>query len=54
MISIVNHENRELVRACLHSLPAACHGLAWQATVVDNDSGDGSLEMLARSSPRSR
>jgi N-acetylglucosaminyl-diphospho-decaprenol L-rhamnosyltransferase len=46
-ISIVNHENREMVRACLLSLPAACAGTTWHATVIDNVSGDGSLEMLA-------
>ena len=46
-ISIVNHENRELVRACLLTLPAACAGIDWHATVIDNRSGDGSLEMLA-------
>jgi len=46
-ISIVNHENRELARACLLSLPAACAGTTWHATVIDNVSADGSLEMLA-------
>ncbi|HEX3541309.1 MAG TPA: glycosyltransferase family 2 protein [Acidimicrobiales bacterium] len=50
-ISIVNHENRELVRRCLDSLPAACVGLTWRATVIDNCSGDGSREMLARDFP---
>lgn len=51
VISIVNHENRDLVRACLLSLPAACKGLDWRATVIDNVSGDGSLEMLAGEFP---
>ena len=51
LISIVNHENRDLLRACLHSLPAAGRGVSWQATVVDNVSGDGSLEMLAAEFP---
>ncbi len=46
-ISIVNHENREMVRACLLSLPDACAATSWHATVIDNDSRDGSLEMLA-------
>ncbi|MDP9074934.1 MAG: glycosyltransferase family 2 protein [Actinomycetota bacterium] len=46
-VSIVNHQNRELLRSCLTSLPAACQGLAWHTTVIDNASGDGSLEMLA-------
>ncbi|MGH9125504.1 MAG: glycosyltransferase family 2 protein [Acidimicrobiales bacterium] len=51
LISIVNHENRDLLRACLQSLPAACAGLEWEATVVDNVSKDGSLEMLAAEFP---
>jgi GT2 family glycosyltransferase len=50
-ISIVNHENRELVRACLESLPEACNRLAYRTTVVDNVSCDGSLEMLAQEFP---
>jgi N-acetylglucosaminyl-diphospho-decaprenol L-rhamnosyltransferase len=51
LISIVNHENRDLVRACLLSLPAACEGLDWAVTVIDNVSGDGSLAMLAAEFP---
>jgi GT2 family glycosyltransferase len=50
-ISIVNHQNRDLVRRCLASLPAACPGVSWHATVVDNRSDDGSLEMLAAEFP---
>ena len=50
-ISIVDHENRDMVRACLLSLPDACRGLSWRATVIDNVSGDGSLEMLASEFP---
>jgi hypothetical protein len=50
-ISIVDHENRDLVANCLRSLPAACHGITWQATVIDNVSDDGSLEMLAADFP---
>lgn len=53
-ISIVDHQNREVVRACLLSLPDACQGLAWRATVIDNVSGDGSLEMLAADFPEVR
>jgi len=50
-ISIVDHENRDLVRACLRTLPDACRGLRWRTTVIDNVSGDGSLEMLAAEFP---
>jgi GT2 family glycosyltransferase len=47
-ISIVNTNSRELLRACLASLPAACAGISWRATVVDNASTDGSAEMVQR------
>lgn len=50
-VSIVDHENREVVRACLLTLPAAVEGLTWRATVIDNVSGDGSLDMLAAEFP---
>ncbi|MHB1534373.1 MAG: glycosyltransferase family 2 protein [Acidimicrobiales bacterium] len=50
-ISIVNHRNRDLVRRCLASLPAAGPNVEWQATVIDNASGDGSPEMLAAEFP---
>lgn len=45
-VSIVSHENRDLLRRCLSSLPAACQSLRWHATVVDNRSGDGSAAMV--------
>jgi hypothetical protein len=51
LVSIVNHQNRDRVHACLASLPAACEGIDWSATVIDNASGDGSLEMLATEFP---
>lgn len=43
-----------MVRSCLRSLPDACQGLAWRATVIDNVSNDGSLEMLASDFPEVR
>lgn len=46
-ISIVNTSNRELLRRCLSSLPGACKGLSFRATVVDNASMDGSAGMVA-------
>jgi GT2 family glycosyltransferase len=51
VISIVNHQNRALLADCLLSIPAACEGIDYQVTVVDNVSGDGSLEMLAGQFP---
>jgi len=50
-ISIVDHENRDMVRTCLGSLPGACRGLSWRTTVIDNVSRDGSLDMLAADFP---
>ncbi len=50
-VSIVNHENRELLRVCLDSIPDACTGLDWHATVIDNASRDASLDMLATDYP---
>jgi GT2 family glycosyltransferase len=45
-VSLVNTDNRELLECCLRSIPLACSGLSWQATVVDNASADGSREMI--------
>lgn len=50
-VSLVNTSNRELLARCLASLPAACEGLKWHVTVVDNASDDGSAEMVARDYP---
>jgi GT2 family glycosyltransferase len=53
-ISLVSTDNRELLEACLRSLPAACEGLAWHVTVVDNASTDGTAEMMARDFPEAQ
>jgi N-acetylglucosaminyl-diphospho-decaprenol L-rhamnosyltransferase len=53
-ISLVNTSNRELLRSCMRSIPAACEGLSWHATVVDNASTDGSAEMAASEAPWAR
>lgn len=45
-ISIIDTDNRELLRQCLNSLAAAPEGVSWIATVVDNACTDGSTEML--------
>jgi GT2 family glycosyltransferase len=50
-VSLVNTNNRELLRSCLGSLLGACEGLRWHATVVDNASQDGSAEMVAADFP---
>jgi GT2 family glycosyltransferase len=53
-ISLVNTNNRPLLQACLASLPEACAGLSWHVTVVDNESRDGSAEMVATEFPAAR
>lgn len=50
-IGIVNTNNSELLAGCLRSLPAACEGLQWRVTVLDNASTDGSAEMIALEFP---
>jgi GT2 family glycosyltransferase len=50
-LSIVNTNNRDLLRACLASIAGACEGLRWHATVVDNASTDGSAELVLTNYP---
>lgn len=50
-ILIVNWNTSELLRACLESVQATCFGLKHEVIVVDNDSADGSAEMVAREFP---
>src|SRR5438105_11672953 len=53
-VSLVSTDNRELLRRCLASLPAACEGLDWAVTVIDNASTDGTAEMVAAEFPWAR
>lgn len=50
-IVVVTHRHRDAIGACLDSLPAACAGLEYEVIVVDNASGDGLVEELARTRP---
>lgn len=50
-IVIVSYNTRDLLRACLHSLPAAAQALGYEVFVVDNASTDGTVEMLRREFP---
>jgi GT2 family glycosyltransferase len=45
-VSLVNTNNRDLLRACLASLPEAAGAVSWHATVVDNASDDRSPEVV--------
>jgi len=47
-VLVVNHNGGPLLARCVASLPAAMEGLAFEAIVVDNASGDDSLDRLAR------
>jgi GT2 family glycosyltransferase len=53
-VSLVNTNNRDLLRACLGSLPEAAGALRWHATVVDNASDDGSPEVVRIEFPWAR
>jgi len=50
-IVIVNYNTRDLLRDCLQSLPDACRGLTCRTIVVDNNSSDGSAEMVRGAFP---
>lgn len=50
-IVIVSYNTRDLLRDCLHSLPAAAQGLDYEVFVVDNTSTDGTVEMLRAEFP---
>ena len=45
-IVIVSYNTRNLLRACLHSIPIAAQGLSYEVFVVDNGSRDGTVDML--------
>lgn len=50
-VVIVSWNTRDLLAACLNSLRNELYGLAAEVYVVDNDSADGSAEMVAREFP---
>ncbi len=47
-IVIVSWNVREELERCLKSLPEACKDLDWECVVVDNNSKDGSSEMVEK------
>lgn len=51
-ISIVNYKTRNLTEKCLKSIFSKRWGIKYQVWIVDNGSGDGSLEYLQRNFSR--
>jgi GT2 family glycosyltransferase len=53
-VSIVSYRTPDLLRACLTAVEAACRSLESEITVVDNASGDGSVDLVRTEFPRVR
>lgn len=53
-IVIVNYNTRQLLADCLESIAEKTKGASYEVIVVDNDSADGSVEMLAERFPEVR
>ena len=53
-VIIVNYRVRYFLELCLYSVERACSGLEAEIIVVDNDSGDGSVDALRSLFPRVR
>jgi GT2 family glycosyltransferase len=51
-ISLVNTNNRVLLRDCLASLYSQDHGVEFETILVDNVSSDGSVQMVAAEFPQ--
>ena len=50
-IIIVNWNTKDLLRACLASVFGQTQGIGYEVIVVDNDSSDGSAEMIRAEFP---
>jgi N-acetylglucosaminyl-diphospho-decaprenol L-rhamnosyltransferase len=51
-IVITSYNTRDLLRTCLRTVYASRGGFTFRVTVVDNDSSDGSAEMVAAEFPQ--
>jgi N-acetylglucosaminyl-diphospho-decaprenol L-rhamnosyltransferase len=45
-ISVICTNNAAVLEGCLEALPAACEGVKWRATVIDNASTDGTSDLV--------
>jgi GT2 family glycosyltransferase len=50
-IIFVSWNTRDLLTACLNSLPDACPGISYDTWVIDNGSTDGSIEAIRQNYP---
>lgn len=50
-IILVNHNSREILRKCLKSIGKQTKGIAYEIILVDNNSTDGSAEMVQADFP---
>ncbi len=53
-VIIVNHNTQELLQRCLKSMIEQTVGIPYEIIVVDNDSTDGSVQMIRREFPSVR
>lgn len=51
-VGIINHNNKELLKKCLVSIYEHTDKVSFDCLVVDNNSSDGSLDMLGKEFPR--
>ncbi|MDD2785626.1 MAG: glycosyltransferase [Patescibacteria group bacterium] len=51
-IVIVSWNAQDYIARCLESLPAACEGLSWDCIVVDNNSGDRTVQVVTEVSKK--
>jgi GT2 family glycosyltransferase len=50
-VSIVSLGDTEMLATCVNTLAAACEGLAWRLTIVDNSRGGQDLQAVLASTP---